>query len=210
MCAHAIRGVCGRRLLVGAGALARAEQLLDEHPRLAVLAGRMLVGEEQQPDWICQAMQDSPLPREADLPGPSILGFLACGAVVRRSAFLAAGGFDKVVFFMGEEERLALDLAAAGWGLAYADDVVAQHRPSPARDRAARRIRAERNRLLTAIMRRPWPVVTVAGRKALVDGREGRRAVLHALPRVPAALWSRRALPPQVERARRLLDSDPE
>src|SRR5690606_485586 len=87
------------------GALARAEQLLDEHPRLAVLTGRMLVGEEQQPDWICQAMQESPLPREADLPGPSILGFLACGAVVRRSAFLAAGGFDKVVFFMGEEER---------------------------------------------------------------------------------------------------------
>ena len=47
---------------------------------------------------------------EPDLPGRSVLGFLACGAVVRRSAFVQAGGFDPVVHFGGEEERLALDL----------------------------------------------------------------------------------------------------
>jgi glycosyltransferase involved in cell wall biosynthesis len=76
------------------GALAHAATLFDQHPRLAVLAGRTLVGPRQQPDPICELMAGSPLGRAADLPGPSVLGFLACGAVVRRDAYLAAGGFD--------------------------------------------------------------------------------------------------------------------
>jgi hypothetical protein len=127
------------------GALTRAVHVLDTHPRLAVLAGRMLVGPEERPDPICELMADSPLGRDDDLPGPSVLGFLACGAVVRRDAYLAGGGFDEVVFFMGEEERLALDLAALGWGLAYVQDVVAGARlggaagaggPQPAADHA--------------------------------------------------------------------------
>jgi GT2 family glycosyltransferase len=189
------------------GSLEQAARLMDAHPRLGLLAGRMLVGVHDRRDWICDAMETSPLPAEPDLPGPSILGFLACGAVVRRSAFLAAGGFDGVVFFMGEEERLALDLAAAGWGLAYARDVVAHHHPSEARDSAARRTQAERNRLLTAVMRRPWPVVAAIGWRALTHGRTGRLAILHALPRVPAALRARRPLPPCVEQARRLLET---
>jgi hypothetical protein len=49
----------------------------------------------------------SPLPRQPDLPGPPVLGFVACGAVVRRSAYLAVGGFSPVVFFLGEETLLA-------------------------------------------------------------------------------------------------------
>ena len=52
-------------------------------------------------------MRDSPLEREADLPGPSVLGFLACGTIVRREAYLQAGGFDPLLFFFGEEELLA-------------------------------------------------------------------------------------------------------
>jgi hypothetical protein len=40
-----------------------------------------------------------------DLPGPSVLGFLACSAIVRRSAFLDVGGFDDILFFVGEESR---------------------------------------------------------------------------------------------------------
>jgi GT2 family glycosyltransferase len=187
------------------GALAEAAQVLDAHPRLAVLAGRMLVGEDEHPDGICAEMADSPLGRSEDLPGPSVLGFLACGVVVRRDAFLAAGGFDDVVFFMGEEERLALDLAAAGWGLAYVEDVVAHHHPSPVRNTVARRARADRNRLLTAVMRRPWPVVLAEVRRDLTRGPAGRMAVLEALRVAPRAVARRRRLPPEVEQARRLL-----
>ena len=46
-----------------------------------------------------------------------------------------------MTFFGGEEERLALDLAAAGWALCYAPQVVARHVPSTQRDVAARRVR---------------------------------------------------------------------
>jgi len=188
------------------GALGRAEEVLDRHPRLAVLAGRTLVGADERPDPICALMADSPLGRESDLPGPSVLGFLACGAVVRRDAYLAGGGFDDVIFFMGEEERLALDLATLGWGLAYVDDVVAHHHPSPARDSIERQARAARNRLLTMILRRPWRVVLAAAVADLRGGRAGRLAVRQTLTRLPRALRRRRTLPPEVEAARRRLD----
>jgi GT2 family glycosyltransferase len=82
---------------------------------------------------VCQEMADSPLQPADDLPGPPLLGFIACGAVVRRDAFLEVGGFDARLGVGGEEELLALDLAARGWGLAYVDEVVAHHYPSPSR-----------------------------------------------------------------------------
>jgi GT2 family glycosyltransferase len=188
------------------GALAEAADILDAHPRLAVLAGRVLVREDNRPDPICEQMARSPLGQDDDLPGPSILGFLACGAVVRRSAFLSAGGFDDVIFFMGEEERLALDLASGGWGLAYVDHVVAHHHPSSSRDPVERSARAERNRLLTAVLRRPWPVVLRCVLVDLRSGRAGRSAVRQALARLPRALVRRRPVSWQVERTRRLLD----
>src|SRR5215204_4348824 len=61
------------------GALRRAADLLDRHPRLAVLAARVLVGPEERLDPVCDQMAHSPLPPAADLPGPSVLGFIACG-----------------------------------------------------------------------------------------------------------------------------------
>ncbi len=191
------------------GALQAAADVLDGHPRLAVLAGRMLVGPQERPDPICALMADSPLPPEPDLPGPSVLGFLACGAVVRRDAYLAAGGFDDVVFFMGEEERLCLDLAVLGWGMAYVDHVVAHHHPSPSRDSVERQARAARNRLLTAVLRRPWPVVLGMVAGDLRAGRAGRMAVRQTLVRMPRALRRRRVLPAGVEATRRLLDEPP-
>ncbi|MEU0312030.1 glycosyltransferase [Nocardioides sp. NPDC006273] len=191
------------------GALSSAASILDAHPRLAVLAARVLVGEEERPDPLCAAMEASPLGTEPDLPGPSVLGFLACGSVVRRDAFLAAGGFDEVVFFGGEEERLALDLASQGLGLAYVDDVVARHQPSTGRDRSERRARGERNRLLTAVMRRPWPVVARHALRAVLQGGPGLRGVLRAVPALPRALRARRPVGRQVEAARRLIDTVP-
>jgi GT2 family glycosyltransferase len=191
------------------GALERAARCFDAHPRLAVLAGRLLVGAGESLDPVCLEMRDSPLGRPSDLPGPSILGFLACGAVVRRSAFLAAGGFDDVVFFRGEEERLALDLMTRGWGLAYVDDVVAHHHPSTSRDSTAGLARSTRNDVLTAVMRRPWPVVAGRALDAVRSGRAGRTGVAQALARTPRALMHRQAVPPHVEAARRLLDHPP-
>src|ERR687889_2455715 len=64
------------------GALSRAGDLLDRHPRLAVVAARVLVGPDRRLDPVCEEMAHSPLPAADDLPGPSVLGFIACGAVV--------------------------------------------------------------------------------------------------------------------------------
>jgi hypothetical protein len=99
------------------GALARAAEVLDAYPRLALVAARIVVGPQRDDDPACAVMAASPLAREG-LPGPAVMGFLACGAVVRRSAFLEVGGFDGRLGIGGEETLLALDLAGAGWRLA--------------------------------------------------------------------------------------------
>lgn len=194
------------------GALGRAATLLDEARGVGLLAARVLVGTNLDLDPTSALMAHSPLGRDPGLPGPHVLGFLACGAVVRRSAFLEIGGFDDVVGFLGEEERVALDLAAAGWSVVYAASVVARHAPSssrPTTEPEERAVRAARNRLLTAVMRRPWPVVVATVRSEVNAGRAGRRGCLAAVPRMARALVHRRVLPPWVEDARRRLDVQP-
>jgi GT2 family glycosyltransferase len=190
------------------GSLRLAADTFDAHPRLAVLAARVLVGAERRVDPVCALMAASPLGRARDLPGPSVLGFVACGAVVRRSAFLAAGGFHSRYGIGGEEELLAIDLARAGWGLAYVDGVVAHHHPSAVRDVAARSRRQARNALWTAWLRRPLP--SAVRRTRVLAGHDRATAwgaLLDAGRGLPWVLRERRAVPFDVERALRSLES---
>ena len=181
------------------GDLARAVDIMDAHPRLGLLSARILVGPEEELDPVCTEMAASPLGTEPDLPGPSLLGFVACAALVRTEAFTAAGGFDPVVRFPGEEERLALDLAAAGWGLSYVDGVTVHHHPSTSRDApTTRQAGIWRSRVLTALMRYPVPDLVGQLARALRAGRPGWRGLAGALPRVPAAARRRRVLPAAV------------
>jgi GT2 family glycosyltransferase len=187
------------------GALDRAAEHFDAFPRLGLIAARVLVGDALRLDPVSAAMRESPLGTAPDLPGPSVLGFLACGAVVRRRAFLEAGGFDDVVEMYGEEERLAWDLRDAGWGLAYTDDVVAHHHPSrrPRSPDTAARLR--RNRILGAAMRRPWAGVLGILIESLAS-EEGRAGVRLAVPRLRRAWRRRRLLSPLVEAEIRCLE----
>ena len=188
------------------GSLARALEIMRQHPRLGVLNARVLVGPEDRLDPVCAEMARSPLPTPGDLPGPALLGFIACGAMVRTEAFTAVGGFDPVVRFPGEEERVALDLAATGWGLAYVDEVTVHHRPSPTRHAPEERQAAVwRSRLLTAVMRLPAAEVGRTVRDALRTGRPGRTGLRGALPAVPAAIRRRRVVPAPVLADLRLL-----
>jgi GT2 family glycosyltransferase len=190
------------------GDLARAVEIMRAHPRLAVLNARILVGPEERLDPACAEMAESPLDG-ADLPGPALLGFVACGAMVRTEAFLAVGGFDPVVRFPGEEERLALDLAGAGWVMAYVDAVTVHHHPSTRRHAPEqRRTAIWRSRLLTALMRKPLPEVGLLILRALRTGAPERRGLLRALPDVPAALSRRRPVPPVVREQLRVLAAD--
>jgi GT2 family glycosyltransferase len=181
------------------GDLARAVKIMRAHPRLAVLNARILVGPEERLDPVCADMAGSPLGTPDDLPGPALLGFVACAAMVRTEAFRAVGGFDAVVRFPGEEERVALDLAAAGWGMAYVDEVTVHHHPSPRRDAPARRQAAIwRSRVLTGLMRYPAAALPGLLLRAVRAGEPGLRGLARAARHVPAALPRRRPVPARV------------
>ena len=191
------------------GTLGRAADLLDLYPRLAVVVARVHVGLEQRLDPICREMAASPITPTTALPGPAVVGFLAGAAMVRRSAYLAVGGFERRFFIGGEEELLSLDLLSRGWELAYVDDVVVRHHPSPAvRDPSARHLATERNRLWVAWLRHPlaWAVRTTlrAIWTARTD-RTSRAALAAALRELPWVLTHRRVVPPDVQRRLRQL-----
>lgn len=178
------------------GALTRAEVVLDAYPRVGLVAATTLVGPECRRDPVCEEMASSPLGTAPDLPGPRVLGFLACSSVVRRSAFLDAGGFNPLLHFGAEEKLLAYDLAARGWELCYVDRLRAHHHPSTVRPSAGWRRRIERrNNVLITWMRRP---LADCARTAAIVLRDP-LAAAGALRRLPGALRSRRPLPAHVE-----------
>jgi GT2 family glycosyltransferase len=192
-------------------ATAIAERIFDGHPTVGLLAARTEVWPQRRDDPIAEELANSPLGRRMDLPGPSILGFLACSAIVRKPAFVAAGGFNDILHFRGEEQLLALDMATLGWELCYCPELVAVHQPSAVRpNTAAQDARSLRNAVLTTWMRRPIRhCVRATGRlmwAALHDGEHSRGA-LQALMKLPAVVEQRRRLPTRVEQAVALLES---
>ena len=161
------------------GALALGARVLDEHPALGLLAARTLVGPERLEDPINDVMRRSSLGHHPELPGPSVLGFLACAAIVRRSAFLEAGGFTESR--MGfEETPLALEMARHGWAAIYLDELVAEHHPRPGPERASRRRSHLCNELAFAWRRRPFQVALARTLRAFRQGLT-ERAALEAL-----------------------------
>ncbi|MFE0800577.1 glycosyltransferase family 2 protein [Streptomyces sp. NPDC058812] len=191
------------------GALGAAARHFDEHPRLGLLSARTLVGPADAADPLNDLLADSPLGPATDLPGTQVLGFLGCAAVVRRTAYLDAGGYHPLLFFGAEETLLAYDLAARGWGVTHCPDVTAHHHPDPG-PRTDRPTVVRRNELLTAWLRRSLPHALARTRALAAEARHdphARRALRETLARLPAALRARRALPPHLERAARLLDT---
>jgi len=191
------------------GSLDAAAQILDDHPRLGLVAATTLVGPDREPDPVNALMAASPLPVRPDLPGPPVRGFLACASVVRRAAFLDAGGFHPLLFFSGEEALLAMDLAARGWECCHVAELCAVHEPSQARPPGGRRVIELRNTLLTAWLRRRVPVAaseTARLARMAAHDLEARAAFGAALRRLPRALALRRPVPAGVERELRLLE----
>jgi GT2 family glycosyltransferase len=190
------------------GALSKAVAILDASPRTAIVAAATMVGPEAAPDPLNAVMAESPLSCES-LPGPRVLGFLGCAAVARRQAYLAAGGYSRLLFIGGEEELLAYDLAARGWPISYRADVIAHHWPSLVRDAGRRRSLEARNRILVAWLRRPLPRAagdTVRLARAAARDPAAGRALVETVVRLPAALLLRRRLPAHVEADIRLLE----
>ena len=190
------------------GALTRAADLLDAHPGLASVTGRCLVEPDLREDPITPELRDSPVPGPAWLPGPALLGIMAGLTMLRVDAFRQVGGFSPRLWLGGEEELLALDLAARGWWMCWASDVVIRHAPSPVRDPRQRRRHGIRNTLWTAWLRRP---VTGAAKHTfdVLSGAPKDTATVVALLEAVAGLrWvvhERRVIPASVEHGLRLL-----
>lgn len=190
------------------GALSRAATMLRRHPELAAVTARILVGAAQVEDSASARMSRSPLPNELGVAGSAVLGLMAGACMMRRTAFLEAGGYCPRLFIGGEEALLAMDLRSAGWHMAYAPDVVVHHFPSVARDVMQRQRILLRNRLWCAWLRRPvlsaWRECRrVWGEAAGSSYRGG--ALLDALRGLPWVCAARRVIPAHVEAALRLV-----
>ena len=191
------------------GCLGRAADTLDAHPRLAVVNARIVVEPGGADDPIVPELRDSPVPGPDWLPGPALGSFLAGAAVVRRTAFLRAGGFNERLWLGGEEELLATDLLSAGWEVCYLPDLVVHHRASRQRDATLRRRVGLRNTLWFTWLRRP---VAAAVRRTVFLARTvpaDRVSALGAWDAVRGLRWllaHRRSRPPAVEARLAVLD----
>jgi GT2 family glycosyltransferase len=190
------------------GSLDRAAQLLDGAPRVGLLAGRIVVEPAGVDDPACAPMAAGP--PSTTLPGGrDILGFIACGAIVRREAYLAVGGFHPRFGVGGEEDLLALDLTTRGWGCCYHAGVVAHHHPGHDRPRTGRARREVRNALWTAwLRRRPAGALRRSGDVVRRRWRAPATwaGVGEALAGLPWVLTERSAVDPATERMRAALD----
>ena len=190
-------------------ALGRAAALLDAHPRLAVVTGRVLVEPGGREDPIVPELRDSPVPGPGWLPGPALGSFLAGASMLRAEAFREAGGFSPRLWLGGEEELLSADLMTLGWYLCYAGDVVVHHAPSGLREAHRRRRDGIRNTLWTTWLRRPLPSAlrrTGGTLRGLPRDRVTAAALLQAAGGIPWVLRERRPVPPGVEARLRTLD----
>lgn len=190
-------------------ALRRAADLLDAHPTLAVVTASIIVEPYGRLDAICEEMAASPLPAPQGIPGHPLLSFLAGVSIVRRTAFLDAGGFSERLWLGGEEELLASDLARAGWHMTYVPEIVAHHQASRQRDAHLRRRHGIRNTLWFTWLRRPLgsAVRRTGGllRRLPLD-RVSAYGVLEAVGGVVWVLRERNVVPPHIEEGYRLLE----
>ncbi|MEV4113653.1 glycosyltransferase [Nonomuraea sp. NPDC049695] len=184
------------------GSLSRAADVLDAHPRLAVVTARILAEPGGRDDPIVAELRDSPVRGPSWLPGPALGSFLAGASVLRREAFLECGGFNRRLWLGGEEELLAVDLATAGWELCYLEELTVHHQASRLRDPHARRRVGLRNTLWFTWLRRPLGAAlrrTAHLARTVPHDRVSALAALDALCGLPWVLAERRRVPPQVE-----------
>ncbi len=191
------------------GALTGAAGLLDAHGGLATVTARIVVEPDLVEDPLTPELRDSPVPRPDWLPGPALLSVLAGATMFRVAAFREVGGFSPRIWLGGEEELLAIDLAARGWWMCWAEEVVVRHAPSTLRDPRRRRQLGIRNTLWTTWLRRPARSAlrrSGAVLRSLPRDRASVSAVCEALAGLPWVLRERRVVPPQVEQGLHLLE----
>lgn len=176
--------------------LERGARVLDENHTIGLIGASVRRVSDHRVDPLSSVLANSPLGGEVGLPGVPALGFIGRTCLVRRQPFLDVGGFDRVGGYGGEEQRLALDMADAGWAIRYFADLTVWRE-----GRFSSRVRSlqVRDDLLTALMRRPMRVSLLRASTYLHHDFTGWLGVLGALILSPYALSRRRTVSPRVE-----------
>lgn len=189
------------------GSLEKAVLLFEQYPTLGLINGKVIV-HHKKIDPVCSAMEKSPLPDTHSLPGKPILGFVACGAIIRTGAFFDAGGFPKYFGVGGEEMLLAVDMAKKGWQLQYIETIVAYHNPSPVRNVMRRQEVQIRNRLWFTWLRRRFPSIcktTLTVLKASCTKRSARIGLEEAIQGITWVIKNREPVPKSIEERLQLI-----
>lgn len=137
-------------------AVATLRQLFAADPRLAVVAMKVVRADGRV------AAIEHPFrgkPRDVDDARPCAW-FVGCAYAVRRSTWLAHGGYDLRYEYSTEEADAAFRLLATGHTARYEPSLVVEHRPSAGGRNPAPRVPALRwrNRIWLARRHLPWPV----------------------------------------------------
>lgn len=90
--------------------------------------------------------------------GGRVVNFLGGACAIRRSAYVAAGGYWPDLFYAHEELDLAWRLHEAGFGVTYLPTVVVEHPHAPISRHADGWRLTGRNRVLVARRNLPWPI----------------------------------------------------
>jgi GT2 family glycosyltransferase len=155
------------------GSLGYAVAVLDASPRVAILSGRVVVGDEQRIDPTCLVMRASPLASDG-LPGPALVGYMAGACVFRTAVFREVGGYEPRLFIGAEEALVSLDVLDRGDAIVYCEGLTVSHHPSASRDARLRRRMLARNAALVGWLRLPLREAIAASCRALsVCAREG-------------------------------------
>ncbi len=139
----------------GRWSLDEAVKYMDNYPMLAVIMGKIIIEPEGGIDPVCFEMDPSPLPNARKYPGQPLINFLSGASIVRKEAFLAAGGFKSTRFFSGEEELLSCDMLEEGWHLTYIPELIVHYRPFADNVHSIRKAKVARNILWFTWIRRP-------------------------------------------------------
>jgi GT2 family glycosyltransferase len=127
--------------------IARVEKLFAESPALAVAAFPQRT--DEFPDTIGRS----------DFGPPHFAGtFANSGAAIRRSAFMALGGYPDFFGHAYEEPDFALRCVAAGWQVRHETALTVRHHFTPMqRDELRTHHRHARNELWSVVLRCPSP-----------------------------------------------------
>lgn len=108
--------------------LAKATEIMEANPDIAVLAFRILRYGSTEDDW-----SSWPYGSTDKWPSDSSFyttKFVGAGHMIRREAFEAIGGYDNKLFFMHEEVDLSKRFINSGFKIRYSHEVVIGHKVS--------------------------------------------------------------------------------